>query len=154
MNVYLHSFVCESNPYSFRWLWSKCSDWSILMHALRALRACMFPCVCSLPLPRSSAENDKRLWRQRLRSARDSAWTVMRQDSFTAAGHAAASDTGWFEYCIRALEMSPWTLEALWSSSPGLTLLQRRITDHSTPTIVWAIFSGVCLSLCVNVMTC
>lgn len=26
-----------------------------------------------------------------------------------------------FEYCIRALELSPWTYKVLWCSSPGLT---------------------------------
>lgn len=48
--------------------------------------------VCSPPRPSSATENVKR---QRGRGERDSAWTVMRQDSFTAVGHAAESDTGW-----------------------------------------------------------
>lgn len=53
----------------------------------------MFLHACSPPQPSNGTENVKRLWRQRGRGERDSAWTVMRQDSFTAVGHAAAS--GW-----------------------------------------------------------
>lgn len=47
---------------------------------------------------------------------RDSAWTVMRQDSFAAVGQAAAS--GWILNI--ALERSLYTPSALWSSSPDL----------------------------------
>lgn len=65
----------------------------------------MFLHALQPPLPSSVTENVKRWWRQRLRGDGDSAWTVMRQDSFSAAGHAVASDTGSFKYCIRAVEL-------------------------------------------------
>lgn len=87
-----------------------------------------------------------------------------------------------FEYCIRALEMSPWTpLKALWNSTPALN-------PYSGVKAPWSFslgwldcskaggfrpdsssvrfyreflqaecesqFADVCLSVCVNVMTC
>lgn len=72
---------------------------SYLSTALQA-HGCMhfylpvFSHACSPLLPSSRTKNVKRLWRQWLRGKRDSAWTMIRKDSFAAAGHTATSDTG------------------------------------------------------------
>lgn len=86
-----------------------------------------------------------------------------------------------FEYCIRPLELSPWTPKALWSSNPALNSLFWGKTPqsfglswfhfgtdgdwpHSScvyfyPCLPWlseshSLLMCMCLLACVNVITC
>lgn len=88
-------------------------------------RKCVHPCFPG---------EEQRMWRGSVCGEHDSAWTMMRKDSFAAAGQAAASDLSWNLDIWRGREVvSPW------SSGP----VQLPIWEMSA-TVCWFFFLYKC----------